>query len=140
MTWTDVTRPPKPKVVRQFGVVCFLIFGGFGLFQALVRARTGLGWGSLGFGGLCLVLGLGAPGLFRWFYTGAMLLAFPIGFAVSQVMLAFLFFVVFLAVGLFLRLRGWDAMVRKRRTGTGSRSYWEPKPAPTDPQRYLRQY
>lgn len=140
MTWSDVTRPPKPRVVRQFGAVCLLVFGGVGLFLALMRGRPELGYGLVGFGVLCLTLGWAAPGLFRWFYTGSMLVAFPIGFVVSQVMLVFLFFVVFQAVGLFLRVRGWDAMVRQRKNLGPDGSYWEPKATPTDSRRYLRQY
>ncbi len=138
MTWSDVTRPPKPKVVRQFGVVCLVVFGALGLFLAWKKGRTDLGYGLAGFGVFCAIFGAVAPGLFRWFYTGSMLLAFPIGFAVSQVMLVFLFFVVFLMVGAFLRLKGWDAMLRRRKPAGAS--YWQDKPTPTDPKRYLRQY
>lgn len=140
MTWSDVTRAPKPKVVRQFGVVCCLLLTGVGLAQILRHGRTGVGAGLVGLGVLCLILGWVAPRAFRWVFTAAMLLAFPIGFVVSQVMLAFLFFVVFLAVGLFLRVRGWDAMVRRRQPAGSGQGYWEPKPMPSDPRRYLRQY
>jgi len=138
MTWSDVTRPPKPKVVRQFGVVCLIVFGIAGCLLAWKHGRTTLGYGLVGVGVLSAILGAVAPGLFRWVFTGSMLLAFPIGFVVSQVMLVFLFFVVFLLVGAFLRLKGWDAMVRKRQPA-GS-SYWQDKVTPADPKRYLRQY
>jgi hypothetical protein len=138
MTWSDVTRPPKPSVVRQFGGVCLVVFGVLGLYLALKQGRTTLGYSLVGFGAVSAVLGAVAPNLFRWVFTAFMLAAFPIGFVVSQVMLAFLFFVVFLAVGVFLRLRGWDAMVRKRQPAGAS--YWQDKATPADPKRYLRQY
>ncbi len=138
MTWSDVTRPPKPKVVRQFGVVCLVVFGVLGLVLALAKGRTTLGYSLVGLGVFCAVFGAVAPGVFRWFNTGSMLLAFPLGFVVSQVMLVFLFFVVFLFVGAFLRLKGWDAMLRQRKPAGAT--YWQDKPAPTDPKRYLRQY
>ena len=138
MTWSDVTREPKPKVVRQFGAVCLLVFGGLGLWQVLGRGRPTPGWTLVAIGVGCLVLGWVAPRLFRWVYTAAMVVAFPIGFVVSQAMLAVLFFSVFLPIGLILRLRGWDAMARRRRpAGVG---YWEPKVLPVQPARYLRQY
>ncbi|MBL9126649.1 MAG: hypothetical protein JNL97_03325 [Verrucomicrobiales bacterium] len=138
MTWNDVVRPPKPNVVRQFGFVCLAVLGIAGLVFALKHGRTTLGYGLIGCGVVCALLGSVAPSLFRWVFTGSMLLAFPIGFVVSQVMLVFLFFVVFLAVGVFLRLRGWDVMVKQRKpAGT---SYWQDKTTPTDPKRYLRQY
>jgi hypothetical protein len=138
MTWSDVIRPPKPRVVRQFGFVCLGVFGGIGLYQSLARGRPGLGWSLLGLGVVCLVLGLTAPRLFRWFYTGAMVVVFPIGFVVSQVLLAVLFFVAFLGVGLFLRVKRWDAMLRQPKAPGAS--YWEAKPRPGEASRYLRQY
>ena len=48
MTWSDVTRPPKPKVVRQFGVVCLVVFGVLGLVLALAKGRTTLGYSLVG--------------------------------------------------------------------------------------------
>lgn len=138
MTWSDVTRPPKPRVVRQFAVLCLVIFGALGLFQILARARPILGGACLAFAVLSLVLGMTAPNLFRWVFTGSMLLAFPIGFVVSQVMLAVLFFVVFLAIGLLIRAGGSDPLGRRRKPP--GESYWSPKPMPADAGRYLRQY
>lgn len=140
MTWSDVTRPPKPKVVRQFGVVCLVVFGSLGLLQMLARSRPVLGGILLGFGVLCAVLGLVAPAVLRRVYTGAMLLAFPIGFVVSQLMLGVLFFLVFTPLGGLLRLRGWDPMLRRRPAPAPKAGYWEPKSQPADPRRYLRQY
>jgi hypothetical protein len=69
---------------------------------------------------------------------GAMVVAFPIGFVVSQVLLSVLFFVVFLGVGLFLRARRWDAMLRQPKPSGAS--YWETKSQPAAADRYLRQY
>ena len=138
MTWSDVTRAPKPKVVRQFGVVCLVIFGVAGLVLAWKQGRTNLGYGLVGLGVASAILGAVAPSWFRWVFTGSMLLAFPIGFVVSQVMLVLLFFVVFLAVGAFLRLRGWDVMLRRKKPAGAS--YWQDKATPADPKRYLRQY
>lgn len=138
MTWQDVTREPKPSVVRQFGALCLVVLGGAGLWQALGRSHPVLGGSLVAAGGLCLVLGWRAPRLFRWVYTGAMVVAFPVGFVVSQVILALLFFGVFLAVGGYLRWRGWDAMLRRRQPP--GRSYWEARPGPANARRYLKQY
>jgi len=138
MTWADVTKEPKPNVVRQFGWVCLVLFGAIGLLQVLHKGRPALGWSLVAFAVLCLVLSLTVPRIFRWFFTGAMLVAFPIGFVVSQVMLAILFFGVFLVLGLLLRARRWDAMLRRRKPPGASD--WEAKPMPTEVRRYLRQY
>jgi hypothetical protein len=138
MTWADVIRAPKPRVVRQFSMLGVGVLGAIGLWQILGRDRPVLGGVLVGIGLLCGGLGQFAPRLMRWVFTGAMLLVFPIGFIVSQVMLLILFFLVFLPTGLLLRLRGWDPMLRHNRNASGS--VWEPKVTPRDVRRYLRQY
>lgn len=142
MTWSDVTRPPTHRVLRQFAALWVAVPLLAVLYVTLRQGGPpadrpwlwGLAGGAVAFG----TLGLIRPGLLRWPFTAGMLLAFPIGFVVSHLVLAFVFYVVFLAVGLGLRLRGRDAMVRHRRAAGAS--YWEPKPQPRDPASYLRQY
>ncbi len=48
----------------------------------------------------------------RWVYIGWMILAFPIGWTVSQVMLAVMFFGLFTPIGLVFRLIGRDPLHR----------------------------
>ena len=67
-----------------------------------------------------------------------MVLAFPIGWTVSQVMLAVMFFGLFTPIGLVFRLLGRDPLHRTRRPGL--ESYWAPKPAPADLRRYFKQF
>ena len=67
-----------------------------------------------------------------------MVLAFPIGWTVSQVMLALMFFGLFMPIGLVFRLIGRDPLRRTR--PSGRESYWDPKPTPTDLRRYFKQF
>ena len=67
-----------------------------------------------------------------------MVLAFPIGWTVSQVMLAVMFFGLFTPIGLVFRLIGRDPLHRTRRPEL--ESYWAPKPTPTDLRRYFKQF
>ncbi len=138
MTWSDVTREPTPRVIRQFAVLCLVACIGMGLVEGLARSRPAWGWAFGILGVACLAAGLWAPAAFRWIYSGALLVAFPIGFVVAQILLAVLFFGVFWVVAAFLRLGGRDAMVRRRQPS--GKSYWEAKSAPADLKRYLRQY
>ena len=67
-----------------------------------------------------------------------MVLVFPVGFVVSQLVLVVLFFLVFLPIGFLLRFRGWDPMLyRVRKSGD---TFWEVKSISQDVRRYLRQY
>lgn len=138
MQWSDVQFQPTTRTLRQFGGLCFVFFGGFGLWEALGRGHSSLGAG-LGVaaiaGGL---LALVRPELLRWIYVVWMVLAFPIGWTVSMVTLAILYYGLFTPIALVFKLIGRDSLHRTRRPA--AESYWAPKPTPTDPRRYFKQF
>ena len=136
MNWSDVTKPPKAKLLRQFAGLWLLFFVGLGAWRAWhlgldTRAET-----MIAAGVIVGVLGLIQPMAIRWIYTGWMIAAFPIGWTVSRVMLAVLFYLVFTPLALVFRLMRRDALQLKRRQ-TGS--YWTPRPAPGNVKEYFRQ-
>jgi hypothetical protein len=138
MRWSDIPFDPSRATLRQFAGLWLVFFGGLALWQGLVRGQTGLAT-------LCAVLaltigplGLIRPGWIRPIYVGWMILAFPIGWSVSQVMLALMFYGLFTPIGLVFRLLGRDPLHRTRRPGV--ESYWTPKPAPAGPKSYFRQF
>jgi len=82
-------------------------------------------------------LGLIRPRTIRPIYVGWMVLAFPIGWLVSCILLAIVYYGVFTPIALALGLLGRDALRRRpRKTGT----YWQPKRPVTDVRRYFRQF
>jgi hypothetical protein len=138
MQWSDIQFNPSQKTLRQFAVLWLIFFGGMALWQALVRGHTSLG---TSLGGLALVVGLAGltrPEWVRLIYVGWMVLAFPIGWTVSHVMLGILFYGLFTPIGLAFRLIGRDPLQRARRPGV--ESYWTPKPAPVDLRSYFKQF
>jgi hypothetical protein len=78
------------------------------------------------------------PATIRWIYVGCMIAAFPVGWVVSQVMLAVLFYVMITPVALLFRWRGRDSL--HRAPARGRASYWTEKSQPEDLRRYFRQY
>jgi hypothetical protein len=138
MRWSDIQFDPPRKTLRQFAALWLVCFGGMALWQALVRERAGLA-SILAVLALTIgLLGLARPEWMRRIYVGWMILAFPIGWTVSQVMLAVMFFGLFTPLGLVFRLLGRDPLHRTRRPEL--ESYWAPKPAPTDLRRYFKQF
>jgi Saxitoxin biosynthesis operon protein SxtJ len=138
MRWSDIQFDPPRKMLRQFAGLCLLIFGAMAIWEILGRGRTGVG---VFFAILALTIGpvgLIRPEWVRFIYVGWMILAFPIGWTVSLVMLAILFFGLFAPIGLAFRLFGRDALERARRPDL--ESYWTPKPAPADLGRYFKQF
>jgi len=68
-------------------------------------------------------LGLVKPGAIRWFFVIWMVLALPIGWLMSQLMLAALFYLVLTPAAMVLRLRGRDLLARKK---PDTVSFWRP--------------
>ncbi|MCX6866232.1 MAG: SxtJ family membrane protein [Verrucomicrobia bacterium] len=138
MQWSDIPFNPSRKVLRQFaalGLVCFLALGAREVFFSN-QLMLGL---ALGFVAVLVGLtGLVRPALLRRIFVAWMVVVFPIGWLISQLILVMLYFLVLTPVAWILRLRGRDLLGR---TPTpGRESYWEPKQLPLDPRSYFRQY
>jgi Saxitoxin biosynthesis operon protein SxtJ len=138
MQWSDIPFDPPRKTLRQFAGLWLAFFGGMALWQALVKGRPALGFSIAGLALVVGLAGLTRPEWVRLIYVGWMILAFPIGWTVSQVMLALMFFGLFTPIGLVFRLIGRDALQRTR--PSGRESYWDPKPAAADLRRYFKQF
>lgn len=138
MKWSDVQFQPSRNVLRQFAAAWLVFLLAWAAYQWLARGHHTAAWvlGALAVtvGGL----GLAVPITVRWLYIGCMIVAFPVGWVVSQVVVGLMFYAVLTPVALFFRLRGRDLLNRGRlpeRT-----SFWTPKLQPRDVRRYFRQY
>ena len=135
---TAINWNPKSRQLKQFGWI------GCAVLLAVATWRfTGHGWSAatavlLGAGGLLGVLAAAQPQKLRFVYVGLMVATYPIGWVVSQVLLALIFYGVFTPVGLAFRLIGRDAL--ERRFEPESPSYWRAKRRTTDMRQYLRQF
>ena len=138
MHWSDLPLNPPRRTLRQFAALWIIFFGGVAAYQhfvlhhetiALVAAIAAVTIGPMG---------LVAPSAIRPVFVTWMVLAFPIGWVVSRVMLLAMFFGVITPVALFFRMRGRDVLNLKRQTAT--ESYWTPKTMPTSASSYFRQY
>lgn len=136
MQWTDVTRAPSQKMLRQFAglwLVFFLGLAGLRWFRgypdqwAIVLAAVAVGVG---------LAGLSVPALIRPIYTGWMVAVFPIGWTVSRVVLGGIFFVVLTPLAWAFRLTGRDVLRLRRHP---RQTYWLPRRQPGGPSDYFRQ-
>ena len=137
MQWSDVTKAPSPTLLRQFAGLWLTVFGGYAAWR-LWQGNDGMATMAIGAAAIVVgVAGLVAPASVRLIYSGWMIVAFPIGWTISKLMLGTVFFIVFTAVGMFFRLTGRDALrMRRGRHDT----YWIPKDTPTSDDEYLHQY
>ena len=137
MQWSDVIKPPPDRMLRQFAGLSLVIFGGIAAwrwFSGIVDGWT-IGWAAAAvlIGGIGLI----APRAIRPVYQGWMVVAFPIGWTVSKVVLGAMLYLMFTPVALVFRLIGRDVL-RLRRTQPDS--YWQPKPTAKSGEEYLRQF
>jgi hypothetical protein len=138
MQWSDIQFKPPRKTLRQFAVLWIAFFGGFALWQYFMRGNPAL---AAVFAVLALVigpLGLVRPHWMQPVYVSWMVLAFPIGWTISHLILAVMFYALFAPIGLFFRLIGRDRLHRALRPET--ETYWVPKPTPTNLRRYFQQF
>src|SRR5688572_23018441 len=125
MQWSEVIKPPSDRMLRQFAGLSLVIFGGIAAWRAYSGTVDDwtIGWAvaAVLIGGV----GLGVPRAIRPVYQGWMIVAFPIGWTVSKVVLGAMLYLVFTPVALVFRLMGRDALTLRPKPST---SYWQPKP------------
>jgi hypothetical protein len=137
MRWSDIQFNPTLRTLRQFAALWVIAFAGMALWQWLRHDYRVLA-GALATLTLVGVWGCWRPGDLRPIFVGWMVLVFPIGWTVSLLVLATLFFAVFTPIGLFFRLTGRDFLGLRR--DPAAASYWEPMKLNTDPKSYLNQF
>jgi TRAP-type C4-dicarboxylate transport system permease small subunit len=139
MQWSDAVKPPTARMLRQFAALCLVVFVGFAAWRAARGQVDGWTWG-VGLAGAAVgALGLARPAAIRWVYTGWMVVAFPIGWAISRLMLIAIFYFLFTPVALVFRLIRRDAL-RLRAPAATERSLWAPKRIGDRPADYFRQF
>ena len=137
MNWSDLPLKPTPRVLRQFAAAWTVVFLALGLHQALVRGHpaAGLVLGAVSAIGL---VGLFRPASVRWLFVGATVAAFPVGWLVTWLVLAIMFYLVLTPVALVFRWRGRDALQLRRKPGCAS--FWITRSDTPDAGRYLKQF
>lgn len=136
---------PSDRQVRQFGVTAAIVVPLVGWLLAGSPGwksdwSAGHAWliGALSVAGaLAGLVGWLAPPALKPVYLGLMLLSFPIGLVLSELILLAIYAGVFVPIGIVFRLIGRDVL--QRRLDRGKTSYWEPKTPPQGPASYYRQ-
>src|SRR5579883_2339820 len=138
MRWSDINFRPQVKTLRQFAVLWAVFLSGIAIWQWLAHSRLVLGAALLIVGLGVGAFGLARPAGIRWLFVGLTVATFPIGWLMSSLLFAALFYLVFSPLALIFRLVGRDAI--DRRFDKDAKSYWVEKPKAPDVRRYFRQY
>ena len=138
MNWSEFPLNPGGRTLRQFGGAWLAFFSVLGAYHYFARAHHSLG---LALGLMAFLVGLPGlvqPRLVKWVFVVSTLLAFPIGWVVSQLALVAMFFGTLSPLACWFGLRGRDALFRKQPAPQDS--YWLPKETNRDVKSYFREY
>ncbi len=124
-------------MLRQFATAWLIVFVALALRQWLGHGHSTAAC-VLGAISIIGIAGLVKPAAIRWLFIGATVVTFPIGWVVTQIVLALLFFLVLTLVALVFRLRRRDALQLRHKSN--SMSYWSERSVPVEPERYLKQF
>jgi hypothetical protein len=143
----EIDWRPDDRTLRHFGFIAlfgFSFLAAIAWFEVLVfsfglgtwRAPVAVGFAALA--AVCALFSLIAPRANWPIYLGLTILAYPIGFVLSYVIMGFLFFGMITPLGLFFRLIGKDPL--NRHFDPAAETYWsEPRPRRSK-ESYFRQF
>lgn len=137
MNWFHIPLKPSPRVLRQFAAAWLVFFLAAAAMQLFVRHRTTAAW-VLAAIALIGVVGLLMPSAVKWLFVGASVIAFPIGWVVTQVVLAVMFYAVLTPLALLFRWRGRDELYLRRKPERAG--FWTTHRSAEDLKRYLKQF
>lgn len=132
----DANFRPDAKQLRQFAWIALPGFCLFGWMAFRASGRTDIALGLAAVGAFLAVIGSIAPRVVLPVYLAMMVLAYPIGLVVSEVLLRAIYYGAFTPVALLFRAFRRDPL-RLRKPDVAS--YWTPRRQRTDPLAYFRQ-
>ena len=138
MAVIEMNWRPSPRELRVFAVVQLVAAA---VIAWLLHRR--LDWdttaiGLIGTSLIALAVGMASPAVLRPLFVAWMLAAFPLGWVMSHVMLASVYYFVLTPIGLLLRLGGRDSLQLKQRPDANT--FWVERKQPAKPSRYFQQF
>jgi hypothetical protein len=137
MTWSNIPWRPTRRTLRQFAglwVVCFTGLACWHGWRGDTRVAIACSFLAITVG----PMGLLKPEAIRPIFVGWTVAVFPVGWTVSRIALAVLFYGVFTPVGLIFRLMGRDVLCRSYQPELVT--YWTQRPQTANVDRYFRSF
>jgi hypothetical protein len=128
---------PSRRVLRQFAAAWLVFFLFLSANEFWRRGNTSAAL-ALAVVSLAGVIGLIKPGTLRLLFVVASAIAFPIGWLISQIMLAVIFYGVVTPVGFVQRVRGRDVLQLKSKPEKST--FWVTRGSQPPLERYFKQF
>lgn len=138
MSLVTINRNPTRRQLNQFGFIWLgfmTFFGVMAWFKFSAPLIAAVLWMSAV---VIPVIGWVFPAFMRVVFVGMSFAAWPIGFVVSHVILALVYYLVVTPIGLVMRVVGYDPMSRHS-PGDGA-SRWVQRDVDRNAESYFRQF
>lgn len=133
----EINKNPQAKELSQFGVIWLPALLLLAVLLVTRRFETSLWTIILCAGaGVSMAAGLIQPMLLKWVFISLQYVTFPIGFVVSYLLLAIVFFLLITPLGFLLRMFGYDPVDYRMRIG----SMWHVRQPVIEQASYFRQF
>jgi len=137
MAVIKLNRNPPDRELRQFAIIFFLfclVVAAIAYFRDSIDVAA---W-ALTIGVLIGAIGYMRVAFVRPIYLGWMYAAYPIGWVVSHIVLAIVFYLLVTPVGWLMKLLRYDPL--ERQFARAAKTYWTPIEARSDKTSYFRQF
>jgi hypothetical protein len=148
MSLVQINWRPDRNELRKFGFISLVAFSGLGIWLFVRQSIFGIGLSADGArvaAYVCWVLAaaslagsLTVPEVLRPLYVGLTAISLPIGFVVSHLLMAIVFYGLLTPIALCFRMIGRDAL--QRRLEPSAKSYWQQRRVVEDRGRYFKQF
>ena len=138
MSLVRIDRNLSSRQLAIFGLIWLAFFVFMGLIARKHGSSTAAVAALWSAAVVVPVIGWIKPKFMRAVYLSMAYVTFPIGFVLSFVILAVIYYGVFTPVGLLMRLFRYDPM--ERNFDPKAQSYWVAREAPATIDRYFRQF
>ena len=134
----DLNLNPSKKDLRIFSLatLVFLAIVGWIVWRKTGSAAAAAGIATVG--AVVALLGFSIPRAIRPVFIALMVINYPIGWVVTHIVMAVIFYLVVTPLAVIMKLSGRDPM--ERRFEPSAKTYWKPRPTETDSSRYFRQF
>ena len=137
MAMIEINKEPSRRELFWFGLIFALFFGIVGGLVIWKSDSPQVAYWIWAAAGAVTVAYYLVPPLKRPLYLGWMYAVFPLGWALSHLLLGLIYYCLFTPIGAIMRLVGYDPM--RRKFDPEAATYWMEREQTKDQKRYFRQ-
>ena len=138
MALLEIDLQPSARQLNWFGLLLFLFFSLVGAIAFFVFDAQGVAYVLWGLASVLAIVYYAIKPFRRPLYMGWMYAVWPIGWTISHLLMAIIYFLLITPIGWIMRILGRDPMQRKLNAEAGT--YWSERRRADHVEQYFRQF